>query len=204
MQKNLFELETTFHVCLGNKWEETFGIVFKNGTQLTLSNNFFVKFDRNYDKAFAYIKNEIINLLDAIDKDNYAAVESCDIPSYFKYMLLIIYFPEKVLPVCQESLLYRYCEKLYITNDSNKEMIYINNMLINWKNDVPEIADWSNEIFTSFCDWLYRKNLTIDGNMLRKDARINMSRITEEIDGLNLQGKTKEAVVKVRVNQRIF
>lgn len=73
-----------------------------------------------------------------------------------------------------------------------------------WKNDVPEIINWSYSIFTSFCDWLYRSNQIIDGNSLRKEARISITAITEEINSLNLQGKSKEAVIKVRVNQDIF
>lgn len=203
-RKIYYELNTVFHINISNKtWAENFGIALKNGTKLTLSSSLAAKFGNDFDSAFTYIKNEIITLLDEVDKENYAAIESCKLSYDMKYILLIIYCPEKILPVCNRELFYRYCEITGITNDYYKEMIYNNNLLIQWKNDVPEISNWSNSIFTSFCDWLYRKNRYIDGNSLRSKARINMATI-EEINNLNIQGISKETVVKVRINQGIF
>lgn len=199
------ELKKVFHINVSDKaWQDTFGISLKYGTQLTLSENLESKFGSDYNNAFAYIKNQIITLLDEIDKNNYAAVESCGLSYEVKYVLLIIYCPKKILPVCDRSLLLRYCERICLTRVNYKEMIYYSNLLIQWKNDVPEISDWSYSVFISFCDWLYRNNQIIDGNSLRREARISINSIIEEINDLNLQGKSKEAVVKVRVNQGIF
>lgn len=198
-------LKTVFHTNVSDKArQDTFGIILKHGMQLTLSKDLESKFGNDYDNAFTYIKNEIIMLLDEVDKSNYAAIEYCGLSCDMKYMLLIIYCPERILPVCNRELLLRYCERTGLSCDDYKEMIYYNNLLIQWKNDVPEMSDWSYSIFISFCDWLYRNNQIIDGNSLRKKTRISINSIIEEINGLNLQGKSKEAVVKVRVNQGIF
>lgn len=196
------ELKTTYHIHSGNTWAEIYGIALKNGTQLTLSKNF--EFDGDYDKAFISIKNEIIDLLEAVDKNDYMAVELCKLHSYFKYMLLIIYFPEKVIQVCRESLLSRYCERVGIMFNSDKDMIYANRALIEWKNSVPEMAEWNNFILTSFCDWLYRKNLPFNIEIHKRNTDISVHKLIEEIEKLNLEGKSKEALVKVRINQGIF
>lgn len=198
-------LRIVYHIEISDKArQEAFGITLKKGTQLTLSENLKLKYESDYDSAFAQIKHEIITLLDGADNDNYVAIESCGLSSDIKYVLLIIYCPEKVLPVCSESLLRRYCERLELHFDEFVEMIYYHQRLIQWKNDVPEVAGWSFSVFTSFCDWLYRNNQVIAGNALRSEKGINVEAITEEINGLNLQGKSKEAVIKVRVNQGIF
>lgn len=198
------ELKTVFHANIDNKgWADTFGIAVKNGTRLTLSRNLSAKFGDDYDSAFAYIKNEIITLLDETDKNNYKAIECCELSYEVKYILLIIYCPEKILPVFYASLLQRYCENVGINSYYN-ETIYYSNSLIQWKNDVPEISEWSYSLFVSFCDWLYRHNMHIEGNSLRKEVRMSTTEIIEEINDLNLQGKSKEAVVRVRVNQGIF
>lgn len=199
------DLKTVFHINVSDKERQnTFGIIMKHGMQLTLSKDLESKFGNDYDSAFIYIKNEIITLLDEVDKNNYVAIESCGLSYDLKYILLIIYCPEKILPVCSRSLLLRYCKTTGLTCDDYKEMIYHNNLLIQWKKDVPEISGWSHSIFTSFCDWLYRSNQIIDGNSLRREANISVDTITEEINDLNHQGQSKEAVIKVRVNQGIF
>lgn len=199
------ELKTVFHINVTDKTRaNVFGMALKHGTQLTLSEDLALKFGDNYDSAFTYIKKNIITLLDEIDKNNYSAIECCDLSYDMKYILLIIYCPEKILPVCNINLIHRYCESTGITNDYYKEIIYNSNLLIQWKKDVPEISDWNYFIFTSFCDWLYRHNLHIDGKYLRREARISINTIVEEINGLNLSGESKEAVIKVRVNQGVF
>lgn len=199
-----FGLKSIFHINLGNSWSDVFGISLKNGTQLTLSKPLADKFDRNYNKAFIQIRNEITNLLDSMEKNDYIAVKGCELHSYFKYILLIIYFPDKILPVCSQLLLHRYCESLCIKVSYNEEMIYIHNELLNCKNAIPEISFWSNSIFASFCDWLYRKNMTIDSKLLIQDIQKSIGKTIEEVDSLKLQGKEKEAIVKVRINQSFF
>lgn len=198
-------LKNIFHINVNDRtWAETFGIAIKQGNKLTLSKNLTVRFENNYDRAFSYIKNTIITLLNEIDRNNYSAIQYCELSYNMKYALLIIYCPEKILPICKLSLSRRYCENTGICNDQYKEIINYSNLLIQWKNDVPDISNWSYSIFTYFCDWLYRNNLYIDGNLLRKDDSVSIDTITEEIDGLNLSGESKNAIVKVRINQGIF
>lgn len=77
-------------------------------------------FGNDYDEAFSYIKREIVNLLETVDKNNYKAVECCELSYDVKYILLIIYCPCKILPVCHRSLLLHYCERIGITHEDYK------------------------------------------------------------------------------------
>lgn len=198
-------LRNVYHIEISDKArQETFGIILRKDSQLILSDSLRLKYGSDYDSAFAHIKNEIITLLDGVDNDDYAIVESCELSTDIKYVLLIIYCPEKVLPICQGGLLCRYSERLDLHLDDFVEMIYHHRELIQWKNDVPEVASWSLSVFVSFCDWLYRNNQIIMGNSFRSENRINVEAITEEINSLNLQGESKEAIIKVRVNQGVF
>lgn len=198
-------LRNVYHIEISDKVrQETFGIILRKDSQLIMSDSLTLKYGSDYESAFAHIKNEIIILLDGVDNDDYAIVESCELSTCIKYVLLIIYCPKKVLPVCHGGLLGQYSEKLDLHLEHFAEMIYYHRELIKWKNDVPEVANWSLSVFASFCDWLYRNNRIITGDLFRSENRINVEAITEEINSLNLQGESKEAVIKVRVNQGVF
>lgn len=54
-------------------------------------------------------------------------------------------------------------------------------------------------------DWLRRKKLSINGEEITLiDYADKARKIDKEIDDLKIEGKTKEAMVKVRVNQGVF
>lgn len=197
------EMEDVFRIMLGNKLPATFGIAFTYGTRLTLSKDLADTFDKDYDKAFMYIKKEIVDLLNAADKDDYSIIENCKLDSYFACVLLFTYFPEKFLPVFDLSLLSLYYKVIGAKYNWNETIIYNNVALLNWKNNRSEFADWSNVIFISFLDWIYRKGTTLIIKSTMPEIPVHVD-IIKEIEKLNLQGKSKEAVVKVRVNQGIF
>lgn len=198
-------LKTFFNENLDTKsWENIFGIAIKNGTQLKVSKMFEKSIISN-EEVFEYIKNQIIILLEALEKNNYSEIKACTLDRHFKYILLIIYFPEKVLPVYHESALHRYCEAINLSYDDGEEQIYYNNLLIQWKDDISVLSDWSYSEFVSFCDWLYRKGRRIDGNFLRQqDEQTDVNQIVQELENENLCGESKEAIIKVRVNQGVF
>lgn len=198
-------LKNNFGKNIGNnRWATTFGVAVKCGKELVLSVDLTDKFGVDYNSAFKYIKNEIINLLNEVDKGNYCAVERCELSYKFKYILLIIYCSDKMLPICRIGLTYRYCESIGIKFEYHREIIYGSNLLIQFKNEIYEFSNWSNFIFTSFCDWLYRKNYIIPGDFLIKERRLKDIEIISEINSVNLTGKENEAYVKVRINQDIF
>ncbi len=197
-------MEKDFHIQTKRKLPTIFGISRKIDAQLKLSDSLESIYGNDYDRAFTFIKNEILKLLDAADENNYLVIEKCDLCTYFKYTLLAIYFPNKFVPMCDPALMEHYCKRIGITFNPFGEMIYTNNVLIEWKNAVPEMANWSNYILIRFCDWLYRKDATIDGNYFRANSDLSSTQVIEEIDDLDIKGASKEAFVKIRINQGIF
>lgn len=196
-----YGLKEIFHINMGTKtWANTFGLAIKYGEKIELSENLKYRFNSDYKQAYIYILSEIASLLKAVDNNDYIGVEECKLPQILKHILLIIYSSDKLLPVLNDLLLVRYHERIGLSYCSDKKYIYMNRHLIEWKEDVPEIAGWDNYIFLGFCDWLYRKSYSIDGNLLRKSAR-NIFDFRDEQD---IQGETKEGVTKQRVNQNIF
>ena len=182
--------------------QETFGISLKYGTQITISENYKNKFGNDYKKVFRHINSEIVSILEGIDNSDYSVFDRSDLSTLMKYILLAIYFPKRVLPIINKLLLERYLEHLGLQDNEDKGMYFIYGILLDWKRAIPEIADWSKYKFISFCDWLYRTNRYVDGNVLKREAQDNA--IIQEIEELDIEGKSKEAVVKVRINQRIF
>lgn len=189
---------------MGDARPDFFGI-YRKGSTIALSRTFSNIFGNDYEAAFKYIKREIYVLLDSVEKDDYQSIYRCKLNSLFKYKLLSIYFPNKIIPVCAKPTLEEYCDRVGLAYNKKEEMIQGINSLLGWKDSVPEMADWSNFMLMAFCDWLWRRNRRIDGSALTKDRFSEKSKtIDKEIDQLHLRGEDREAVVKVRVNQKDF
>lgn len=191
---------------MGNAYPDVFGIYLKGGVTPTLSKTYKNLYSTDFDSAFVAIKKDIVKLLDAVRKEDYKTVENSRLNSLFKYRLIITYIPGVIVPVVARTTLEQYCTRVGLPYDKKKKQIYQNIMLRDWKDSIPEISYWSNEVLMSFCDWLRKNDKKIDGKKLKTKADNikNTQSITSEIEKLNLKGKDKEAVVKVRVNQGVF
>lgn len=198
-----YELEPVAH--MGNVWPDVFGIYLKNGTQLTLSKTLQNKFGDDFDAAFSYIKEEMVLMLLAVENDDYQAIENCGLNRSLKYKLLIIYYPEKFVPVCTQSTLDEYCIRIDMSFDNKEEMAYRNMRLVQWKNTNERINTWDNFTLMRFCDWLWRSNQRIEESFEDNEKCIEIvEKVEDEIEQLQLDGESKEAFVKVRINQNIF
>jgi len=196
-----YELEPIAH--MGNVRFDIFGIYLNEGTNLTLSKTYSLMYGMDFNKAFYHIKEDIIKLLDAVENNDYKFIEESNLNSSFKYKLIMIYFPEKFIPVCTKGTLDKYCKSVGLDLDSKVEMVFKNLALLEWKNSMSQIETWSNTIFMSFCDWLWRSERKVFGDSLLLDIN-KANLLTNEIDELNLHGETRNAVVKIRVNQGVF
>lgn len=186
-------LENIAHT--GNAYTHMFGIYFKEESQQpTLSPTYSKLFGDNYKGAFLQIKEDIVNLLTEVGKDNFEAVKGCRLNSLFRYKLLAVYFPEKFLPVCTRDMMEEICNTMSLSF-GNREMVYSNIELRNIKESNPLTRDWNNSVFLGFCRWIGEKR------------KINVSfaeEIDDEVDSLQLQGEERRAIVKIRVNQGVF
>jgi hypothetical protein len=189
----------------GNTYPSIFGIYLKGVTELKLSSTFSNVYVNDFNAAFAEIKKEIVNLLHSAEKDDLQGIIKCKLNVSFVLRLLIVYFPEKFIPVCTEPAIKGYCESVGLQSHGQGKQIYDNIALRDWKNSVPEICDWSNFVFMDFCGWLRHSNKKVNGPAMRRDVTVAKAKeIDEEIDRLNLVGETREAVINVRVNQGEF
>ncbi len=189
---------------MGNAFPNVFGIYLR-GSELALSPTFAKMFGHDYDGAFRYIKNEIYELLLAMGKDDYETIQACRLNSLFKNKLLLIYFPDKMLPVCARDTLNAYCDCVHLSYDPEEDMLVQNRELLDLKESIPELSEWNNSVFMRFCDWLWREKKTLDGPAMKKDKSvIQAADIEKELDEEHLLGETREAVIRVRVNQGIF
>ena len=189
----------------GNTYPNIFGIYLKGGIELKLSPTFSKIYGENFESAFVGIKTEIVELLNNAEKDDLQGIGECKLNISFILRLLIVYFPEKFIPVCTESAIEGYCSSVGLTSNGQGKQIYDNIALCDWKASVPEICDWNNFVFMDFCDWLWRTNKKVNGPSMRRDVTVaKAKKIDEEVDRLNLVGETREAVINVRVNQGEF
>ncbi len=190
---------------MGRCRPDIFGIYLKGGNSLTLSKTFQNRFGNDYDAAFAEIKTQMANLLNSARSDDFDAINDNLLNSAFKNILLSIYYPIKYLPAPTLTALNAYCDALNIATDRKISMPVRNRALVEWKQSMSVCQDWSNFVLMRFCDWLWRSGTSIDGNAFqRRPVYEDVLSIIGEIDALPIEGKTKDTVVKVRINQGVF
>ncbi len=124
-------------------------------------------FNDDYKKHFELIKKRIVEILDAAEKDDYKRIENrkpkeYDLNNYFKYKLLIVYFPKKFIPVTTKTTIDDYFRRLGLENKRSEDMIYKHVRLKKWKDSMPVISEWSNYEFMRFCVWLQHNNTVLE------------------------------------------
>ena len=179
--------------------------VYIKDSQKSLSPRYKALFDSDFEKAFDFLKKQIVNFLEDIKQNKYDNFEKYKINSKVKNMLMVVYFYDRFVPVCINEKLNDCLKSVGIPFEEKKPMVYKNLDLVEWKKTVPELADWSNQMVLDFCFWLNRKNVITNKEELCNNALIEEAqKIQEEISSLNIDGASKKAVVNVRVNQGKF
>ncbi|SNU06661.1 HNH endonuclease [Lachnospiraceae bacterium] len=193
---------------MGNAYPSTFGIYYKKEEGVKLSSTYEKIFGNNTDRAFESIKKEIIKVLESARRDDYSFFESRTLSSTFICKLIIIYYPQKVFPVCTKPALENYCRVLGMSYDSDDNMLEMMRALLEWKKNLGEISEWSDYIYMRFGDWLWKSGRTIKDCNIKKysmeEAINEADSINEIVNSIGLVGSDKEAVVKQRINQSLF
>lgn len=207
---NSFSHWLRYRLCnfasMGNTYPKAFEVYTKKetGSQICLSQSY-KKFGSDYEKAFDCLKKRIVNFLEDVEQENYYNFEKYKIDSRVKNMLMIVYFYERFVPVCVKGTMDDCLKSVSISLEKNATMVEKNLALVEWKKNVPALADWSNQMVLDFCLWLNDKNIITNKEELCNNAVIEEAqKIEEEISSLNIDGASKKAVVNVRVNQGKF
>lgn len=189
---------------LGNLFNDIFG-VYKTGYEIKLSKGLGKKFGNDYMAAFEYIKQEIVKVLKATENHDYNVIENSVLTKPFVMRLMMVYYPGSVFNACTNTALENYCKIVGISYLSKDTYIQKSNALLEWRDKYLDSNQWDNYLFMAMLDWLRRKKLSINGEELDLHNSVcKAKKIDEEMTSLNIDGKSKEAIVKVRVNQGIF
>lgn len=150
------------------------------------------RFDNDPDIAMEEIKNEIVKLLKAANKEDEEEILKCKLSQIFKLKILGTYYPDKYMNIYSEEHLNYFLKTLEITYDVRINIFKKQQLLIRWMNRQPEAVSWTLITFEKF---LYEKigkpvetNKKVKGQMkiietenLHKCDLINFSELFEEI-----------------------
>lgn len=93
--------------------------------------------------AFNKVKNDIVKLLEAAEKNDYNAILNSKVYSVFKYKLLFTYYPEKFQNICTKSDALAAVMALgYSVSDPDMLALYA--LMDEWRNKSDETKSWTN------------------------------------------------------------
>lgn len=189
---------------MGNLFNDIFG-VYKVENEIRLSKGLKKKFNDDYISAFEFVKSEMITVIKAAANFEYDKIEKTSLSAPFTFRLMMVYCPSSVFNACAKSTLENYCKIVGLKLPKAYTPIQMSNALLDWRDNHLDKKVWSNYLFMALLDWLRRKHLSINGAEIKLvDYSSKARQIEKEIEELNIDGKTKEKLVKVRVNQGIF
>lgn len=118
-------------------------------TKYRVSNKFS---QRNGDKVatFAYVKQKILELLEAGKKNDGKAIVSSPISPLMKYKLLYLYYPEKYLCTYSKDYLTYFAKQLGIPCAAKDTEFDLQEKLLEWKAQNGALRRVSNFMFNSF------------------------------------------------------
>lgn len=150
------------------------------------------RFDKDPDIAMEEIKNEIVKLLKAANKEDEEEILKCKLSQIFKLKILGTYYPDKYMNIYSEEHLNYFLKTLEITYDVRINILKKQQLLIRWMNRQLEAESWTLITFEKF---LYEKigkpvetnkkvkcqMKIIETENLHKCDLINFSELFEEI-----------------------
>ena len=150
---------------MGNNFPAIFGIYLKEGKTKTLSASY-KSFGNDFDGAFNRVKNDIVGVLDAAEREDYVSIEKSKLNNSFKQILIATYYPELYMPVPTSSTLSAYCQALKFEFSKEVSMAEKNHHLVEWMKSAPICKWWNSFLLMRFCDWLWHSNRSIDSKVL--------------------------------------
>ena len=200
-RKLRYEIDAMGH--MGDVRFNVFGVYISGGTEIALSDTLKKLFDNDIEKAFEYTKNEIVKLLDAFEKKKYDEIEKINLNSSFKYRLLMVYYPNDVIPVCTEKTLNGYCDSVGIKYDKNDEPVYRNMELVKYKNSIDELSGITNFEAMRFFDWLWRNNYYVANDAGTKTLSEENKTFNSHVEEKKYKVSKKEIEASEKEEERI-
>lgn len=121
------------------------------------------KYGSSPEEAWAAVKAEIINLVKAGAKEDYAAIRKSMLSPLFRYKILAVYYPEQFITIFSDRHLSYFCRKLQIPLLLEDDTLMLQRKLILWKEQHSETKEMS---LVMYVKWLYD---TLDDGMLKPE-----------------------------------
>lgn len=199
LEKGLVEYSS-----MGNVFPNAYGVYIDSTGCIKVNKTLSNKVGNDSERAFSYLKDEIIRLLECGGRQDYAAIDDIDLDQRVKFKLLSVYYPEKYFPVCAMPTTKDYCRCFSIFVGQSDSMMDLNRKLVSWRDEHLD-STWSLYQTMALSEWMRHRDKVIEKSFrLSDDSKEIAERIDSEIDLLKLVGETREAVVKMRVNQGVF
>ena len=219
---------------MGNAYQSVFGSYVDSNGIRKLNPSLQKMFGENYDAALQYQKRQIVSLIKAGKDQNYTAIENSPIYQQLKFKILSVYFPDLYFPVCTRIALEAYCNVMGIHYDSEHSMLdyvlmlnkcsreqfpsdwtmYMAMYFMDWlwrenktykRSDNTSSLKPNTKVSTPVEEKRTVSNHDTEDKSKQFNALIQSDRqLKEDINKYGLEGKEREAIVKVRVNQSAF
>ena len=108
------------------------------------------KFGDDPDRALEKIKEEIVNLILAGEKKDYASIRECALAPIFRGKILATFYPESYLCIFSKEHLEYFLSKLNIPFSGNEDELDKQLKLLHWKETNTIINSWAPLIFEKF------------------------------------------------------
>ena len=146
---------------MGNVFPDAYRVYIGSDNMPHIFKGLKAQFEDNYESAFSYVKQEIVKLIEAGEKENLIFIQNSKLDQRVRFKLLSVYYPEKYFPVCALPSAKDYCDVFGIGRKSADTMMDLNIRLKDWsKRYLP--AGWPLYYAMALSEWLRRKQMHLD------------------------------------------
>ncbi len=108
------------------------------------------KIESDNDLVFKNVKSEIYKLITSGATNDFNKINNTKLSPMFKYKILATYYPEKYICICSEPDVTDFLKIIGIKYNEKDTMIEKQQLLLNWKNQINELKNWSNYLLMRF------------------------------------------------------
>ncbi len=175
------------------------------------------KFGTDENEVFDNIKNEIINLLDAGEKDDLETIKNSKLSPMFRGKILSTYFPDKYLNIFSDEHLTYFLNELGIRLQHPEDSDEIDKRIIltAFKDKDPIMEKWTKYEFSGFLYKFYRppknigyikilndiKNLKEQDDIIKRTRGLTREEMIDYFKSLSLN-PTEKVVIKAKSYKR--
>lgn len=219
---------------MGDSRPSVFGVYVSSDGTRKMNPTLQKRFGNDYDSALEYQKKQVVALIKAGKEQDYETIQNSPVYQPLKFKILSVYYPDLYFPVCTQSAIEGYCNAMGIHYDSSHTMLDYILMLNKCSREqfpsdwtmfkAMNFMDWlwkqdrafSSKSNSSVSNTTTRESTSAETRKtaLNRDAEDKAKQINnliqddrklkETINKYGIEGKEREAIVKVRVNQSAF